>query len=232
MEPGQVILTDGYELQDAMTAFEVRHSLLILAFPPTRFSSGRRTCADWRAAHGQRLAVAARLEASVRPQHPAPPGGGLLDHRPVLRVRGDCVRPPPPTHPLTPAHIPLPHRQMAWHAGSTLSQTVFSFLYVHHVDDLNPEYMYYNDALQDDPARPMELLCVVLRAATFGLLKCCDMAWRELNKSRVFEVRAPRFPTPIFCFRGLREMVGRRARTGRQRSARCRCWRASRSGRC
>jgi hypothetical protein len=27
MEPGQVILTDGYELQDAMTAFEVRRSL-------------------------------------------------------------------------------------------------------------------------------------------------------------------------------------------------------------
>jgi hypothetical protein len=33
-----------------------------------------------------------------------------------------------------------------------------------------------------------DLRTVVLRAGMFALLKCCDAAWREMTKTRVFEV--------------------------------------------
>ncbi|KAI0263774.1 Mak10 subunit, NatC N-terminal acetyltransferase-domain-containing protein [Gloeopeniophorella convolvens] len=77
--------------------------------------------------------------------------------------------------------------EMEWHSGYTLSQTVFSCLYVHHLDDISPEVATRYAPPQHDPARPMELLTVVLRAAITGLLKCCDLSWRELNKGRLFD---------------------------------------------
>jgi hypothetical protein len=42
---------------------------------------------------------------------------------------------------------------------------------------------------QGDPDRPIELVTVVLRAAVQGLLKCCDMAWRELARGGAYDVR-------------------------------------------
>ena len=77
--------------------------------------------------------------------------------------------------------------QMEWHSGKTLSQTVFTILFVHHMPDINPEYLPPEE--QPDPIRPQWLITVVLRAGMLGLLKCCDMAWRELSKSRVHDVR-------------------------------------------
>ncbi|KAG2359731.1 Mak10 subunit, NatC N-terminal acetyltransferase-domain-containing protein [Suillus spraguei] len=50
--------------------------------------------------------------------------------------------------------------EMEWHSGYTFSQTIYSFLY---------------------------LITVVLRAALLGLLKCCDLSWRELNKGNVYD---------------------------------------------
>lgn len=82
-----------------------------------------------------------------------------------------------------------PHHQKAeWHVGTTLSQSVFTLLYVHHLEDLNPEFMLYENEREDNLERPVELLSIVIRAAVFGLLKSCDMAWRELNKGRVLDV--------------------------------------------
>ena len=77
---------------------------------------------------------------------------------------------------------------MEWHSGSPLSQTVYTILHVHHIRDLNPEF----HALQPskDVLRPPELITVVLRAAVSGLLKACDLSWRELNKLRVQDVSA------------------------------------------
>ena len=76
--------------------------------------------------------------------------------------------------------------QMEWHSGKTLSQSVFTILFVHHLPDINPEYLPLED--DEDPKRPQELITVVLRAGMLGLLKCCDMAWRELSKNRVHDV--------------------------------------------
>ncbi|KAI0648442.1 Mak10-domain-containing protein [Trametes meyenii] len=100
----------------------------------------------------------------------------------------------PPFDPLTPL---LPEEvcwildrsfacEMEWHAGKTLSQSVFTLLFVHHLPDINPEYLVPED--DEDPARPRSLITLVIRAAMLGLLKCCDLAWRELSKNRVHDV--------------------------------------------
>lgn len=78
--------------------------------------------------------------------------------------------------------------QMEWHAGKTLSQSVFTVLFVHHLPDINPEYLPPDEREIKDPARPRWLITVVLRAAMLGLLKCCDFAWRELSKNKVHDV--------------------------------------------
>lgn len=78
---------------------------------------------------------------------------------------------------------------MEWHSGNTLSQTVFTLLYVHHLGDLNPDFIPSDLIPKDDPSRPLELLTVVLRSAVFGQLKCCDLAWRELSKGGMQDVR-------------------------------------------
>ncbi|KAI6098028.1 Mak10 subunit, NatC N-terminal acetyltransferase-domain-containing protein [Pisolithus croceorrhizus] len=76
--------------------------------------------------------------------------------------------------------------EIAWHTGYTLSQTVFSFLYVHALPDIDPDTIspHHHDP---DRARPVELVSVVLRASVLGLLKCCDLAWRELVKGNVYD---------------------------------------------
>ncbi|KAI6106207.1 hypothetical protein EV401DRAFT_2060474 [Pisolithus croceorrhizus] len=65
-------------------------------------------------------------------------------------------------------------------------ETVFSFLYVHALPDIDPDTIspHHHDP---DRARPVELVSVVLRASVLGLLKCCDLAWRELVKGNVYD---------------------------------------------
>ncbi|KAI0344977.1 Mak10-domain-containing protein [Trametopsis cervina] len=78
--------------------------------------------------------------------------------------------------------------EIQWHSGNTLSQTVFTLLYIHELQDLNPELLPPDWPPHPDPSRPLELLTVVLRASVFGLLKCCDLAWRELAKKRLYDI--------------------------------------------
>ncbi|KAI9433909.1 Mak10 subunit, NatC N-terminal acetyltransferase-domain-containing protein [Lactarius indigo] len=58
--------------------------------------------------------------------------------------------------------------EMEWHAGYTLPQTIYTCLY-------------------QDPARPLELVTAVIRAAIMGFLKCCDLVWRELSKGKLHD---------------------------------------------
>ena len=76
---------------------------------------------------------------------------------------------------------------MAWHSGATLAQTVYTCMFVHHLDDLDPDY-----APAAQPA-----LAPVLRAAVLGLLKSVDLAWRELSTCRVLDVSPP---LPIYDY--------------------------------
>jgi hypothetical protein len=86
---------------------------------------------------------------------------------------------------------------MEWHSGSTLSQTIYTILYVHRLDALNPDIpppLQTPDVTEDSEVshdQPRALMTIVLRSAMFALLKCCDAAWREMSKNRVFEVSRP-----------------------------------------
>ena len=78
--------------------------------------------------------------------------------------------------------------KMEWHVGYTLPQTIYTCLYVHHLTDIDPEATPHLEQLQRDPARPLELVTVVIRAAIMGFLKCCDLVWRELSKGKLHDV--------------------------------------------
>ena len=89
-------------------------------------------------------------------------------------------------------HAPRSHlmatSQVEWMLGSPLAHTVFTFLYTHALEVLNPDFLPY-DALQEDPARPLSLVTIVLRAYVMGLLKCCGIAWTQLSTSLQEDVR-------------------------------------------
>jgi hypothetical protein len=65
---------------------------------------------------------------------------------------------------------------MEWHTGSTLSQTVYTFLYGHAIAEMHPDYLLN---FEEDPSRPIELVTVVLRAAALALMKSmwCCLGW-------------------------------------------------------
>lgn len=86
---------------------------------------------------------------------------------------------------------------MEWHAGNTLSQTVFTLLYVHHIAAFNPDFIPLG-TVDKDPARPLELITLVLRSVVFGLLKSCDLAWREMNSDKIKDVSAIHSSCGIF----------------------------------
>ncbi|KAJ6630303.1 Mak10 subunit, NatC N-terminal acetyltransferase-domain-containing protein [Mycena sp. CBHHK59/15] len=66
--------------------------------------------------------------------------------------------------------------EMLWHAGNTLAHTVFTCLYALVITEMHPDVM---------PFGAPQLIPVVLRASICGLLKCCDLSWRELSKGHV-----------------------------------------------
>ena len=109
---------------------------------------------------------------------------------------------------------------MEWHSGTTLSQTVFTFLFVYHLDDLDPDFVPEDyQASCKDPARPLELVTLVLRAAVFGLLKCCDLSWRELMQGGMHDVRG-RLHLNFSCH--ILMVIACRERTGKAKNAACR----------
>jgi hypothetical protein len=78
---------------------------------------------------------------------------------------------------------------MEWHNGNFMSHTILTLVYIYHLDSIDPELVQTQFLTSDDPHRPPELITIVLRAAVAGLLKCCDLAWRELSKGAVQDVR-------------------------------------------
>lgn len=76
--------------------------------------------------------------------------------------------------------------QTEFHAGNLLSHTIFTFLYVHHLPDIEPDLL--PSTSEHDPLCPRELVTLVLRSAVQGLLKSCDLSWRELSKGGMQDV--------------------------------------------
>ena len=78
---------------------------------------------------------------------------------------------------------------MEFHAGNVLAHTVYTLLYMHHLDDISPEVvMRYHPLFKYDRHRPLELITIVLRTAVQALLKCVDLSWRELARGGMHEV--------------------------------------------
>ena len=78
---------------------------------------------------------------------------------------------------------------MQWHGGNGLAQTVYTSLYVHHLSDINPSFIASDiTARFTDKSRPIQLIVLVLRAGIMAMVKCCDLAYRELVKGNVSEV--------------------------------------------
>lgn len=80
---------------------------------------------------------------------------------------------------------------MAYLTGLTLSQTAFTILH------LLPENLPLSELANleahhsnspKDPARPLELVGLVLRAGLRGTSKCLGVIWEELMKGNLYEV--------------------------------------------
>ncbi|KAF8589714.1 hypothetical protein K439DRAFT_1628492 [Ramaria rubella] len=114
---------------------------------------------------------------------------------------GMTVPPPPfsPNMPLLPSEVCwILDRtfacEMSWHTGLALSQTVYTLRYVHYLRDITyPRFKADNTAsstepfYDPDPERPLELVTLVLRAGVFGMLKCCDLVWREVARDHLVD---------------------------------------------
>ncbi|KAI5117409.1 hypothetical protein M0805_004631 [Coniferiporia weirii] len=78
--------------------------------------------------------------------------------------------------------------EMHWHAGNSLAQTVFTCLYMHHLSTISPDYIT-SDCVSKFTLSglPLELVSVVVRAGVMAMVKCCDLAYRELIKGNVHD---------------------------------------------
>ncbi|RUS25875.1 hypothetical protein BC938DRAFT_471527, partial [Jimgerdemannia flammicorona] len=79
---------------------------------------------------------------------------------------------------------PTPEYQMTWLTGQSLSQTIFTCLYCHHVFSLTPESLTA-EKTQDDPAP--QLVYLVLKGYIVATVKCCMLIWREMIKGNIYE---------------------------------------------
>ena len=74
---------------------------------------------------------------------------------------------------------------MEWHTGSTLSQTVYTFLYGHAIAEMHPDYLL---DFEEDLSRPIRLVTVVLRAVALTVMKTCSTAWAGMAKGGIHDV--------------------------------------------
>lgn len=77
---------------------------------------------------------------------------------------------------------------MTWHSGQDLSQTVFTCLYVLHLDNLPSATSAPSTS---EPGPPIELLSLVLHSYVMAVLKSVDLASQEYARGNVLEVGIP-----------------------------------------
>ncbi|KDR82005.1 hypothetical protein GALMADRAFT_221894 [Galerina marginata CBS 339.88] len=117
-------------------------------------------------------------------------GEPRLDSGLIVREQ---LRPPfNPLAPLLPEELCwILDRALAYetefHAGNFLAHTVHTLLYIHHLREIDPDVLVSPSTMGNDPSRPIELVTIVLRSAVQGLLKCCDLTWRELARGGAYD---------------------------------------------
>lgn len=78
-------------------------------------------------------------------------------------------------------------REMAWISGHSLSQTVYTCIYFHHVKELNDMPMPTLTSNMSD------ILYGVLKSYVLATVKCCHYIWTEMTQGNVFEVNNRRY---------------------------------------
>lgn len=97
---------------------------------------------------------------------------------------------------------------MEWHGGRLLSHTVFTLIYIHELRNIETD-LTPGSSIFLDPLRPIQLITTVLRPAVQGLLKCCDLAWRELSTGGMLDVRSPLHHDANYDLSNYRQKIGR-----------------------
>ncbi|CAG8529627.1 24206_t:CDS:10 [Dentiscutata erythropus] len=82
--------------------------------------------------------------------------------------------------------------EMTWHTGHSLSQTLFTCMYLHYVPELKPELFSNitdtsNDIADLNAETPIEFVILVLKAYVMGTVKCCQLVLDEMAKGNVYE---------------------------------------------
>ncbi|KAI9257790.1 Mak10 subunit, NatC N-terminal acetyltransferase-domain-containing protein [Helicostylum pulchrum] len=72
-------------------------------------------------------------------------------------------------------------REMAWISGHSLSQTVYTCIYFHHIATLNLLPMPTLTSSMDD------IIYGVLKTYVLATVKCCHYIWTEMTQGNVFE---------------------------------------------
>ncbi|CAO3658996.1 unnamed protein product [Umbelopsis vinacea] len=103
-------------------------------------------------------------------------------------LEGDKKKPFDPLKSLTAEQVlwvmdRLLSCEMAWLSGHSLSQTIFTCMYLHDVFSL----VHENIAASDRIDQPAELVSSVLKAYVLATIKCCHLVWREMVSGNVYE---------------------------------------------
>ncbi|OZJ06345.1 hypothetical protein BZG36_00713 [Bifiguratus adelaidae] len=72
--------------------------------------------------------------------------------------------------------------ESTWLTGQSLSQTIYTCNYFHHVKELDAKKID-----SSDPRKPPELVSVVLKGYIVATIKCCHVIWKEMNRGNVYE---------------------------------------------
>ncbi|CAG8551864.1 2853_t:CDS:2 [Racocetra fulgida] len=102
--------------------------------------------------------------------------------------------------------------EMTWHTGHSLSQTLFTCMYLHYVPELVPELFSSttdasndttdacndttdacNDITDQKTEAPIEFVILVLKAYVMGTVKCCQLVLDEMAKGNVYETTSTTF---------------------------------------
>lgn len=78
-----------------------------------------------------------------------------------------------------------------------MANSIHTLQYVHHLLAMNsPELVTQSE--ENAQLRPKELIATVLRPCVIGMLKDCDLAWRQLTQAFVYDV------SPFQCLGAVR----------------------------
>ncbi|CAO3703660.1 unnamed protein product [Rhizopus stolonifer] len=71
-------------------------------------------------------------------------------------------------------------RELAWLSGHSLSQTVYTCIYLHHLKELNQLSLLSSE-------EPSDMIYSALRIYLLATIKCCHYIWSEMSQRNLFE---------------------------------------------